>query len=307
MRWFVIKYKQLFARNYGVFTEQEQEKMRRSRVLVVGCGGIGGTVAVILARCGVEKFELVDFDEYEPTNVNRQIGCLSSTFGMNKAEVIGEQIREINPEAEVVVHPLKLSLDELSDPVLEADLVFPAADDFAFSLMLFRLCRQHGKPALFVLPAGTWANVSIIRPDSPTVEELHGIPFLPDYQSLKEMFETRKYKLGSYYLYRLGRWRKEYFRSFIDDDHPLAQVCPTVWLCSSLGAGEAMKVLTGRGKPVESPRYWSINEDKISIRRKNGFHMETVYGVQRRIFWKILQSPAAPLFERLQALWYRFL
>lgn len=302
-----IKYKQLFARNYGVFTEQEQERMRRARVLVVGCGGIGGTVAVILARCGVEKFELVDFDDYEPSNSNRQIGCFASSFGMNKAEVIGEQIKGINPEAEVVGHPLKLSLDELSARVPEADFVFPAADDFAFSLMLFRLCRQYEKPALFVLPAGTWANVSIMLPGRPTVEELHGFPFLPDYESLKNMFETKKYKLGSYYLYRLGRWRKEYFRSFIDDDNPLAQVCPTVWLASSLGAGEAVKILSARGKPVTSPRYWSINEDGISIRRKNGFHIETVYAVQRRIFWNILQSPAAPLFERLQALWWRFL
>jgi tRNA A37 threonylcarbamoyladenosine dehydratase len=53
-------YKQAFQRNYGIFTNDEQEKIRNAKILLVGCGGVGGVMAILLARCGVENFVLVD-------------------------------------------------------------------------------------------------------------------------------------------------------------------------------------------------------------------------------------------------------
>ncbi|HQP31124.1 MAG TPA: ThiF family adenylyltransferase, partial [Deltaproteobacteria bacterium] len=65
-------YQELFARNYGIFSQAEQERLRQACILIVGCGGIGGTVAVMLARSGVGRFILVEFDDYSPSNMNRQ-------------------------------------------------------------------------------------------------------------------------------------------------------------------------------------------------------------------------------------------
>ncbi|MDI6795526.1 MAG: ThiF family adenylyltransferase [Desulfatibacillaceae bacterium] len=295
-----------FGRNLGVFSNEQQEKLAKSRVLIVGCGGIGGTVAVILARSGVENFELVDFDQYEPTNMNRQIACFSSSLGQNKAQAIADQINDINPDAKVLVHKNLLSLEELSGRIPSADLVFPAADDFAFSVMLFRDCQRQGVPALFVVPSGLWANVSIILPNSPGIEDLQGLPHLPDYYSYKHLFQERKYKFGTISYVFLGSWRKDYFRKFMDEDFPVAQVCPTVWMASSLGALEAVKLLSGRAKPVASPHYWSISEKRIALRRKNGLHIETVLAWQRKIFYKLFQTPLAPFMEKAQAIWWKF-
>ncbi|MEW5733302.1 MAG: ThiF family adenylyltransferase [Thermodesulfobacteriota bacterium] len=299
-------YSDLFRRNLGVFTEAEQEKIRNSRVLIVGCGGIGGTVAVILARSGVSRFILVDFDSYEPSNMNRQIECFDATLGRNKAEVLAEAITRINPEAEVVSHGKYLSNQEVAGLMDSCDLVFPAADDFAFSLLVFRDAKSKKKPALFVVPSGTWANVSILLPEGPTVEDLQGIPALATYDQLSELFTARRYKFGTiFYIWRAG-WRKDYYRDFMDRDAPVAQICPTVWMSSALGAGEVLKALSGRRSLVAAPRFWVITEKSIKVCRLYGANWQTVLILQRKFFYRLFQTPLAGPIEKAQALWWKF-
>ncbi|MFH1436423.1 MAG: ThiF family adenylyltransferase [Pseudomonadota bacterium] len=299
-----MNYDDLFDRNYGVLTREQQERLHGSDVLIVGCGGIGGTVAIILARSGVGRFTLVDPDTYEPTNMNRQIGCFKDTLGRNKAEVVREDILRINPEARVEAHGGELPFSEIERLAAPSDLVFPAADDYAYSIMVFRRARKLRKPALMIVPAGLWSIVTIIRPSGPTVEDIHGVPPVGTYRELKEIFETRKYKLATLFYTTLGGWRKEYYRDFIESGLPPAQICPVVWLASSAGALEAVKLLSGKEKPVAAPWYWLISKDGI---RKQHIRRPGVYSLlvlQRKIFWKIFQSPLGGLSTRLQALWW---
>jgi molybdopterin/thiamine biosynthesis adenylyltransferase len=293
-------YEELFARNYGVFSEQEQERLRKSRILIVGCGGIGGTVALILARSGIEKFILVEFDAYDTTNMNRQISCFADTLGRNKAEVIGDDILRINPHAEVEIYPRLLNHTEIGQLIPSVDIVFPAADDYAFSILIFREAKRQGKPALFVVPSGTWANVSIILPEGPSIEKVEGIPPLETYEELKQMFQTRKYKYGTYYYTFLAGWRIDYYRRFLDDDLPPTQLCPVVWLCSSIGAFEVIKLVSRRWKPVAAPRFWFITQNKIKVLNINGVSMHTFLLWQRRLHWMLFQTPLKGLLERIQ-------
>jgi molybdopterin/thiamine biosynthesis adenylyltransferase len=293
-------YEELFARNYGVFSEQEQERLRKSRILIVGCGGIGGTVALILARSGIEKFILVEFDAYDTTNMNRQISCFADTLGRNKAEVIGDDILRINPHAEVEIYPRLLNHTEIGQLIPRVDIVFPAADDYAFSILIFREAKRQGKPALFVVPSGTWANVSIILPEGPSIEKVEGIPPLETYEELKQMFQTRKYKYGTYYYTFLAGWRIDYYRRFLDDDLPPTQLCPVVWLCSSIGAFEVIKLVSRRWKPVAAPRFWFITQNKIKVLNINGVSMHTFLLWQRRLHWMLFQTPLKGLLERIQ-------
>ena len=301
----VPSYRDLFARNYGIFTEAEQERLRLATILIVGCGGIGGTVAIILARSGVGRFVLVEFDQYETTNMNRQVACFKDTIGRNKAEVIGEQIRAINPEAAVEIHNRLLNHAEIASLIPSADIVFPAADDFAFSILIFRDAQRLGKTALLVVPSGTWANVCLISPHGPAVEKMEGVPKLETYEELKRMFQTRKYKLGTYDYPLRADWRIDYYRGFIEDGLPPAQLCPSVWLCSSLGALEVVKHLTCRWAPVVAPRYWSITKNRIRIQRINGLSLQTLLIWQRKLVWHIFQTRLGPSLEFLQNLWWQ--
>jgi molybdopterin/thiamine biosynthesis adenylyltransferase len=298
-------YEDLFARNYGIFTEAEQEKLRRAKILIVGCGGIGGTVAIILARSGVGRFVLVEFDRYEPTNMNRQIACFKDTLGRNKAEVIGEQILKINPEAEIEIHDRFLNHAEIASLIPEVDIVFPAADDFAFSILIFRDAQRLGKTALLVVPSGTWANICLISPHGPTVEDIGGVPKLETYDELKRMFQMRKYKLGTYDYPLRADWRIDYYRGFIENELPPTQLCSSVWLCSSIGALEVVKHLTGRWEPVVAPRYWLMTKNRIRIHRINGLSVQTLLVWQRKLLWHIFQTRLSSGLEFLQNLWWR--
>ena len=68
---------------------------------IVGVGGAGGVMAIALARSGIANFNLVDFDVYSLSNLNRQIGCFMDTLGKYKSEVVKSEILRINPEAKV--------------------------------------------------------------------------------------------------------------------------------------------------------------------------------------------------------------
>jgi tRNA A37 threonylcarbamoyladenosine dehydratase len=77
-----------FSRNIGLLTEAEQRRLLGARVAVAGAGGVGGLHALTLARLGVGKFHIADFDTFEPANVSRQFSASQRTFGRNKAEVL---------------------------------------------------------------------------------------------------------------------------------------------------------------------------------------------------------------------------
>lgn len=300
-----MTYEELFERNYGIFNRTEQERIRRSSVLIIGCGGIGAVVAVILARCGTGRFILVDFDGYSLSNMNRQICCFTDTIGRNKAHVVKEDILRINPEAEVIACDRLVPHDELEELMADVDTVFPAADDYAFSLIAFRSARKLGKPALMVVPSGTWAHVSLMMPRGPAPEDIEGVPKLSTYEEIRKTLEIRRYRLGTYFFVPLGDWRIEYYRRYVEEDAPPAQLCPTVWISSALGAFEIIKQVSGKWPPVAAPHYWHITARSIRIRRMNDLSLMSLLVWQRKIMWKLFQTPIGPIIETFQRAWWK--
>jgi len=83
--------------------EKKIEKLVNSHVLIVGLGGIGSFAGEFIARAGVGTITLIDGDAFDPTNKNRQLTALDSTIGRNKAVVLAERIRDINPDVKLNV------------------------------------------------------------------------------------------------------------------------------------------------------------------------------------------------------------
>lgn len=79
------------------------EKLKKAHVLIVGLGGIGSFAGEFIARAGVGKMTIIDGDVFDPTNKNRQLTALDSTIGKNKAVVLGERIKDINPEIDLTI------------------------------------------------------------------------------------------------------------------------------------------------------------------------------------------------------------
>ena len=89
------------SRTIKLIGEEGLARLKDSSVLIIGNGGVGSYAAEAVARAGVGRITLMDGDSVQPSNLNRQLVALTSTLGRNKAEVMAERIRDINPDADV--------------------------------------------------------------------------------------------------------------------------------------------------------------------------------------------------------------
>lgn len=89
------------SRTLKLIGEEGLARLKASSVLIVGVGGVGSYAAEAVARAGVGCITVMDGDSVQPSNLNRQLIALTSTLGRNKADVMAERIRDINPDTKV--------------------------------------------------------------------------------------------------------------------------------------------------------------------------------------------------------------
>ena len=137
------------ARLYGV---PALEKLARSRVCLVGLGGVGSWTCEALARSGVGALTLIDADDVRETNANRQIHALDGNFGRPKAEVLAERVRLISPHCAVRVEKIFITPDNASAFFEENrgafDLVVDAIDGARNKAALIAACVAAGTPVV---------------------------------------------------------------------------------------------------------------------------------------------------------------
>jgi molybdopterin/thiamine biosynthesis adenylyltransferase len=267
-----VSYYDLFERNIGVFTQKDQERIREAKIMIIGVGGMGGTVAVLLARTGFTKFYLIDPETYELSNMNRQIGCFIDTIGKYKVEVIKNDILRINPEAQVIGDSRKLSLPEIEKTIKEwcPDVVIAEADDVAFSAKVIRIATRNGIYAITGMPSGFTGYVMAFPPYTKyTPEGIFGLPENLPYEELYRTVEAWENKCGRrWYLFH-GKWRVSWFKEWREGKKPITQIAPAVWLVASLTATEIAKYIVGKWKLVLAPYVWyfAIADNEIYVRK----------------------------------------
>lgn len=149
-------YARAFSRNIGWVTEEEQAKLRNARVAIAGMGGVGGKYVETLARLGIGKLVIADFDEFDLHNMNRQAGAFMSTMGQSKLEVMSRIARDINPEMEIRAFPHGVNAENVDEFLEGVDIYADALDVFALDIrrMVFAKCQQKRIPALTAAPLG---------------------------------------------------------------------------------------------------------------------------------------------------------
>ena len=162
-----------FSRNIGWVTEAEQQRLRNARVAIAGLGGVGGVHLLTLARLGVSKFNIADFDEFGLHNFNRQVGAFMSTIDRPKAEVVAEMVREINPEADIQIFSKGVTAENLNDFLRDVDVYVDGIDFFALPArrMLFGACYDKGIPALTAAPLGMGVSLLYFKPGGMSFEK----------------------------------------------------------------------------------------------------------------------------------------
>ncbi|CNG53293.1 Possible molybdenum cofactor biosynthesis protein MoeB1 [Mycobacterium tuberculosis] len=123
-----------------------QKRLKNSKVLVVGAGGLGSPALLYLAAAGVGTLGVIDFDVVDESNLQRQIIHRQSSLGKPKVESAAETVREINPLIDVVVHNTALDRDNIMDIFSQYDLILDGTDNFATRYMVNDAAVLLGKP-----------------------------------------------------------------------------------------------------------------------------------------------------------------
>lgn len=123
-----------------------QLKLKGSRALIVGLGGLGSPVALYLAAAGVGELHLADFDTVDLTNLQRQVMHDTPSIGMSKVDSALARLQAINPEIALVAHRTALDEDSLAEAVRAVDLVLDCSDNFGTREAVNRACVAAGKP-----------------------------------------------------------------------------------------------------------------------------------------------------------------
>lgn len=138
-----------FSRNELAIGKEGLDKLRNSTVAVLGIGGVGSFAAEALARSGVGRLVLIDKDDVDITNVNRQIIALLSTVGRPKVDLMKERIMDINPDCEV--HALKIFYtEETYEEIFQygLDFVIDASDTISYKVHLMKECLNRNIPLI---------------------------------------------------------------------------------------------------------------------------------------------------------------
>jgi sulfur carrier protein ThiS adenylyltransferase len=125
-------------------SEANLAKIRKTKIGIAGAGGLGSNCAQMLVRSGFKKFKIVDFDQLEPTNLNRQFYFLSQ-LGRKKVEVLAENLRLINPDILLEISTDKIESGNVSRMFADCDIVVEAFDKAEYKKMLVEAYLPSGK------------------------------------------------------------------------------------------------------------------------------------------------------------------
>jgi adenylyltransferase/sulfurtransferase len=126
-----------------------QKRLKNARVLVIGAGGLGCPALLYLAAAGVGTLGVVDFDEVDESNLQRQVIHGQSDIGKSKAQSAKESIQEVNPLVNVVLHEERLDNDNVMGIFEQYDLIIDGTDNFATRYMVNDAAVLLGKPYIW--------------------------------------------------------------------------------------------------------------------------------------------------------------
>ena len=193
-----------------------QEKLLASHALVIGAGGLGSPVSLYLGSAGVGHITVVDHDQVDATNLQRQIAHTLDRVGQDKADSVRTAIAQINPDVQVTPITQRADAALLDQLVAQADVVIDCCDNFETRHAVNRACVQHGKPLVSGAAIRMDGQVSVF--DSTQSDAPCYACIFPPEQAPEE---TRCATMGVF--------------------------APLVGIIGSVQAAEALKILSGMG------------------------------------------------------------
>lgn len=144
----MFDYNEAFGRNIGTISSEEMEKLRHTKIAILGVGGVGGRYAESLVRLGCENLLITDVALFDPPDLNRQFSSSMKTMDKSKVECVAEAIKDINPEVQLKQYHNGVTLENHKEIVDWADIIMDAIDVTAGNVKqkLNEYAYEVGKP-----------------------------------------------------------------------------------------------------------------------------------------------------------------
>ncbi len=165
---------EMFSRNQPTITEADQDRLTEARVVVVGCGGLGGFVCEYLVRLGVRHLRVIDGDTFALSNMNRQVLCTAETLDAPKVVCAAARAQAINPRIAVEAVETFLTAENGAELIDGADVVVDALDNAAGRVTLEKVCKTVGVPLVHGAVRGKLVQAAVIYPGEGTLGRLYG-------------------------------------------------------------------------------------------------------------------------------------
>lgn len=178
------------------------EKLNKSKIVVLGVGGVGSFVIEALVRSGVGNITIVDNDTIDITNINRQIHANLNTVGKSKVEVMKERILSINPNCNVKIHEEFINKDNISELVAkDTDYVVDAIDTASSKILSIVWCDKN--------------NINIIS-SMGTANKLH-----PTKLRIADIYDTKVCPLAKIMRYELRKRNIKSLKVLYSEETPI--------------------------------------------------------------------------------------
>ena len=162
-----------YSRQQAILGEGGQDALAQKKVLIVGCGGLGGNLLENMLRLGVGSILAVDPDRFEESNLNRQLLSTEPLLGTSKAEAAAARAKAVNPAVAFTALPVAFSAENGEELVRGCDLVLDGLDNVKARLELEEVCAKQGVPLVHGAILGELVQVAVVPPGSGMLHMLY--------------------------------------------------------------------------------------------------------------------------------------
>lgn len=279
-------YQEAFSRHEGLLTAEEQEKLRTSRVAIIGMGGVGGGHLITLARLGIGAFTIADPDVYELANFNRQYGANMETLGRPKVDVMAEQAQAINPELDIRTIREPITEDNVDQFLEGADVLVDGVDFFAMKArrLVFGEARKRGLWAITAGPHAFSTSWLVFSPTGMSFDRFFDIDDSMDETELLIAFAVGGTPSPIHLAYAN---LSKYFRP---ENRAGASVGLACTLCAGVAAAQTAKVILNRSDILPVPWYFQFDayrqklaKGKLRLGNRHPWQRAKRWWLRRRI------------------------
>lgn len=164
---------EMFGRQSGIFSPQQQEQISRQKVVIVGIGALGQMAAETCVRSGYRHLILIDGDSFDYSNFNRQLYANTETIGTSKVEAARQVLSLIRPDLDIKIRKDFMRPESDTDMISEDSIILDCTDDVSTKIYLEELAERKNIPLIHGAIDGWYGQVAAVFPGDGILKKIY--------------------------------------------------------------------------------------------------------------------------------------